>query len=151
MRTLLLLGVLFFSLNNAFAQEVKDTAVRLDQYGKVVKRVPLGVEARNGILVFESANQDYKLWFDFRLNIDAQVAFGESFNEIGDGASLRRARLAVKADISKNWYGELDLSFNNAKLELKDAYVSYDFQNGLVASLGNFKQRFSMSRTESSR
>ena len=53
MRTLLLLGVLFFSLNNAFAQEVKDTAVRLDQYGKVVKRVPLGVEARNGILQIE--------------------------------------------------------------------------------------------------
>ncbi|MBK8052333.1 MAG: porin [Saprospiraceae bacterium] len=151
MRTLLLLGVLFFSLNNAFTQEVKDTALRLDQYGKVVKRVPLGAEARNGILVFESADQDYKLWFDFRLNIDGQVTFGEKFNEIGDGASLRRARLAVKADISKNWYGELDLSFNNAKLELKDAYVSYDFQNGLVASLGNFKQRFSMSRTESSR
>ena len=68
------MGVLFFSLNSAFAQEVKDTAVRLDQYGKVVKRVPLGVETRNGILVFESANQDYKLWFDFRLNIDAQAS-----------------------------------------------------------------------------
>jgi hypothetical protein len=124
MRTLLLLGVLFFSLNNAFAQEVKDTALRLDQYGKVVKRVPLGAEARNGILVFESADQDYKLWFDFRLNIDGQVTFGEKFNEIGDGASLRRARLAVKADISKNWYGELDLSFNNAKLRASKMLMS---------------------------
>jgi phosphate-selective porin OprO and OprP len=151
MRTIIFLIGLLCYTNITFTQEVSDTTARIDQYGKIVKRVPLGTEARNGILVFESKDQDYKLWFDFRVNIDGQIFFNESYNEIGNGASLRRARLAVKADISKNWYGELDLSFNNAKLELKDAYVSYDFQNGLVASMGNFKQRFSMCRTESSR
>ena len=61
------------------------------------------------------------------MNIDAQVAFGESFNEIGDGASLRRARLAVKADISKNWYGEFDLCFFFAFLVLKVGFVSLVF------------------------
>lgn len=151
MRALLLSVMFCLSVNITFSQENQDTSLRLDQYGKVVKRVPLSTESRNGILVFESKDQEYKLWFDFRLNIDGQVFFNESYNDIGNGASLRRARLAVKADVSKYWYGELDLSFNNAKLELKDAYVSYDFQNGLVASLGNFKQRFSMCRTESSR
>jgi phosphate-selective porin OprO/OprP len=151
MRALLLSVMFCLAANITFTQEIQDTSLRLDQYGKVVKRVPLITEARNGILVHESEDQSYKLWFDFRLNIDGQLYFKEKYNEIGSGVSLRRARLAVKADLSQNWYGELDLSFNNGKLELKDAYVSYNFLNGLVASMGNFKERFSMTRTESSR
>ncbi len=151
MRTFILLCGMIFVLNYAYSQETKDTSLRLDQYGKTVTRTPLTVETRNGILVFESKDQLYKLWFDFRLNIDGQVFFNESYNEIGNGTSLRRARIATKANLGKNWYAELDLSFNNAKLELKDAYVSYDFNNGLVANMGSFKERFSMCRTESSR
>lgn len=42
---------------------------RFNQYGRLVSRSPLDVENRNGILVFESKDQDYRLWFDIRVQV----------------------------------------------------------------------------------
>lgn len=133
------------------AQELQNGEVRYDQYGKKVERTALSAETRNGILVFESKNQDYKLWFDIRVQADAQAIFGDDLNPMGNGASIRRARFAVKANLTKNWYGEIDLDFANGILELNDAIIGYDFLNGLSTRVGNFKERFSMSQTASSR
>ena len=58
MRVLLLSVMFCLSVNITFSQENQDTSLRLDQYGKVVKRVPLSTESRNGILVFESKDQE---------------------------------------------------------------------------------------------
>lgn len=138
------LGLVF---NIAFGQDT----IRYNQYGKVVTRVPLIAEARNGILVFESKNQDYRLWFDIRVQTDAQMFIGKTFNPIGNGATIRRARFATKTTFGKNWYGELDLNFSNGVLELEDAYFSYDFLNGFKTRVGNYKEKFSMSESSSSR
>ncbi|WP_246008022.1 OprO/OprP family phosphate-selective porin [Kaistella jeonii] len=127
------------------------TQNRLNQYGKLVERKSLNAENRNGILVFESKDQEYRFWFDARVQIDGQVFSRNTYNDIGDGASIRRARFAVKANVTKNWYGELDLDFANGSLDLNDAYIAYDFLNGFSARAGNFKERFSMSQTASSR
>ena len=124
---------------------------RFNQYGRLVSRSPLDVENRNGILVFESKDQGYRLWFDVRVQVDAQAFFGKTMNPIGNGASIRRARFATKTNLTKNWYGELDLDFANGVLELNDAYIQYDFLNGFALRTGNFKERFSMSTTSSSR
>ncbi|HBG24301.1 MAG: hypothetical protein A2X17_01560 [Bacteroidetes bacterium GWF2_41_61] len=142
---LLLFGV-------AVAQEPPQKDVRYDQYGKLIKeRKPLSAEARNGILVFESKEQDYKLWFDIRIQADAQLFSKNALNEIGDGAKIRRARFAVKANLNKHLYGELDINVANGVLELNDAYLQYDFLNGLSTRVGNFKEPFSMTQTTSSR
>lgn len=142
---------LFVLAGTINAQEISNQDVRFDQYGKIVQRTPLAAEMRNGILVFESKNQDYKLWFDIRVQTDAQAIFGDDLNPMGNGASIRRARFAAKANLTKNWYGEIDLDFANGILELNDAIIGYDFLNGLSTRVGNFKERFSMSQTASSR
>lgn len=148
----LLLTIAFFAfIGIVNAQELPEKEVRYDQYGKKVERTPLSAESRNGILVFESKDQDYKFWFDIRVQADAQTFFGDVMNPIGDGASIRRARFAAKANLTKNWYGEIDLDFANGILELNDAIIQYDFLNGLASRVGNFKERFSMSQTASSR
>lgn len=133
--------------------QMVDTTVRYNQYGVPVGRTPLMAESRDGILVFESANRNYKLWFDVRVQIDGAVFFGvaKDLNPIGNGASIRRARFAIKSQITKNWYGELDNDFANGSYELKDALVRYSGLRNLEFTLGNFKEDFSMSQTTSSR
>lgn len=151
MKKLLFMIVLGLCFNVAFTQEVQDTTVRTDQYGKEVDRIPLITENRNGILVFESKDQLYRLWFDIRVQTDGQISLGKTLNPIGNGVTIRRARFAAKTNLGKNWYGELDLNAANGVLELEDAYLSYDFLNGLTTRVGNYKERFSMSETASSR
>jgi phosphate-selective porin OprO/OprP len=151
MKKILFTIVLGLCFNMAFTQEVQDSTVRTDQYGKKVDRLALITENRNGILVFESKDQSYRLWFDIRVQTDGQIFFGKTLNPIGNGVTIRRARFATKTNLGKNWYGELDLNFSNGVLELEDAYFTYDFLNGLTTRVGNYKERFSMSETSSSR
>lgn len=152
MKKLLLMSIALATSQMLYSQEDSlATDQRLNQYGKLVERTSLTAENRNGILVFESENQDYRFWFDVRVQLDGQVFSGDTYNEIGNGVSNRRARFAVKANVTKNWYGELDLGFSNGIFELNDAYVAYDFLNGFTTRVGNFKERFSMSQTSSSR
>jgi phosphate-selective porin OprO/OprP len=151
MRKIIVLLILGLIAQTSFTQDTATSEKRYDQYGKLVDRVPLITEARNGILVFESKDQDYRLWFDIRLQTDGQLFLGKTMNPIGNGVTIRRARFATKTDFGKHWYGELDLNFANGVLELEDAYVSYNFLNGLSTRLGNFKERFSISETSSSR
>lgn len=151
MKKVFLISAVVLSTLTSHAQSSQKTDDRYDQYGKKVDRTSLSAENRNGILVFESKNQDYKLWYDVRVQTDGQVFFNDDLNPIGDGASIRRARFAVKAQVTKNWYGEIDLDFSNGVLELNDAILAYDFRNGLTMRVGNFKERFSMAQTASSR
>lgn len=150
MKKLLFTLILGSCFTTVFSQDTSND-VRYNQYGKQVDRQPLTTEARNGILVFESKNQDYRLWFDMRVQVDAQMFLGKPLNPIGNGTTIRRARFAAKTNLGKNWYGELDLNFANGVLELEDAYFSYDFLNGFKSRVGNYKEKFSMAENSSSR
>lgn len=150
MKRILIIAAMALSLNTAFAQD-SSRQDRFNQYGRLVSRSPLDVENRNGILVFETKDQSYRLWFDIRVQVDAQFFPNKTMNPIGNGASIRRARFAAKTNLTPNWYGEIDLDFANGILELNDAYIQYDFRNGFATRVGNFKERFSMSQTSSSR
>ena len=144
--------LLFVSIALGASAQTADDAVRYNQYGVAVKRTPLSVEMRDGNLVFESANQRYKFWFDARVQMDGAVFFGEKdfMNPIGNGVTNRRTRFAVKAQITKNWYGEIETDFANGDFELKNALVRFN-TCGWQLSLGNFKEDFSMEQTTSSR
>lgn len=132
-------------------QVVMTNNVRYNQYGVKVNRNRLFAEERNGILVLESPREDYKLWFDMRVQVDGAMFSNKTLNPIGNGTSIRRARFAAKVEFSKNWYGEIDLDFSNSELELKDAYLQYTFNNGIEVRAGNFKEGFSMEGTTTSR
>lgn len=151
MKKTLILVALALTTLGATAQTNDLSEVRYDQYGKKVDRVPLSAENRNGALVLESKDQAYKLWYDIRVQTDGQFFFNDDLNPIGNGFTIRRARFAVKAQVTKNWYGEIDLNVSNGALELEDAIIQYDFLNGLNTRVGNFKEQFSMSQTASSR
>jgi phosphate-selective porin OprO/OprP len=130
----------------SFAQDT----VRTNQYGEVVTRTPLIVEQRDGILVFESADQRYRFWFDIRVQMDGAVFTGSTFNPIGNDVAMRRARLGIKADLTEHWYAEWDVDFSKSSAEVKDMYMQYH-TGRLTVNAGNFKESISLERNTTSR
>ena len=76
---------------------------------------------------------------------------GSDFDKIGNGVSTRRVRFAIKAQITKDWYGEVDMDMADGVFELKDAIIEYDGLKNVELKMGNFKEDFSMERTTTSR
>ena len=138
----------------SFAQiEETDDSINVNQYGQQVESVDLDVEARNAIITFESEDGNYKFWMDNRIYFDGAYFFDEdALNPIGNGVTIRRARLAVKVKLHKNWYGEVDMDFAGSAVELKDAYLKYTTDSGdLNFKAGHFRESFSMETTTTSR
>lgn len=145
------------------AQVKNAEEVDYNQYGQKVESSPVEAKLQDGILILQSKQKDYKLWFDIRVQADGAVFFGapdfcskkidgkENSNHIGNGMIIRRARFAVKADLGKGWYGEIDADFTSGTVELKDAIISYNPLPNLELKVGNFKENFSLQRNSSSR
>ena len=130
--------------------------VRYNAYGAKVDREPATVEFRNGILNFETADQNFKLWFDNRVYVDfAYFPTKDVYNPIGNGVNIRRARFAMKTRVHKNWYGEIDLDFAGSAIEMKDMIVGYYFMKDgkdyAHIRVGHYKENFSMETTTTSR
>ena len=132
----------------AFAQEAE-----VNQYGQKVNSYPVDATVQDGIMVFQNKAQNYKFWFDIRVQGDAAVFFGydKNLTQIGNGMLMRRTRFAVKAQLDKNWYGELDTDWTSGTPEIKDAYIAFTGVKGLEIKLGNFKENFSIQRNTTSR
>ena len=150
MKWVVMLIAVWLSSNTTTAQET-DTVVRYNQYGVRVNRTPLHAEERNGILILESKDQKYKIWYDARVQVDGAMFFGEPLNPIGNGTSIRRARFAVKSQFTEKWYGEFDMDISNSELELKDAYLEFSPNNSLSFRVGHYKEGFSIESTTTSR
>ena len=145
---ILILSAVCFSLS-LNAQEKQ-----FNQYGVQVDIDPLVAEAQDGILVLRSkGDSGYKIWLDNRVQTDAAVFFGEPewADGISNGFSIRRARFAVKTQIDKDWYGEVDLDMADGEFELKDAIIRYTGLKNWQIQVGNFKEIFSIQRNNSSR
>lgn len=145
------LTILALSVSAAlFAQEEE---VQYNQYGVRVKTTALSAESQDGFLVLRSKDNNYKIWLDNRVQVDGASFWGtESYaDEIGDGVSIRRARFAVKAQVTKNWYGEIDMDLANGVFELKDAIIQFTGIPHLELTAGNFKEFFAIQRNNSSR
>ena len=164
MKKVILLSALALSMSIAAAGQQNDAAqVEVNQYGQKVTAVPVDATVQDGILVFQNKKENYKMWFDVRIQADAAVFFGapdfcakeidgkSNSSHIGNGMNLRRTRFAVKAQLDKNWYGELDTDWTSGTPELKDAYVAFTGVEGLEIKAGNFKENFSIQRNTTSR
>ena len=152
MKKLFLLSALAMMSFAATAQP-KEAEKEVNQYGQTVKATPVDATVQDGILVFQNKAANYKMWFDVRVQADAAVFFGapEYADKIGSGMSIRRSRFAVKAQLDKNWYGELDTDWTSGVPEIKDAYVAFTGVDGLEIKAGNFKENFSIQRNTTSR
>ena len=164
MKKLLLISALTLSMSIAAVAQVKDAAqTDVNQYGQTVTALPVDASVQDGILVFQNKQANYKMWFDVRVQADGAVYFGApdfcakeidgkaNTSHIGNGMNLRRTRFAVKAQLDKNWYGELDTDWTSGTPELKDAYVAFTGVEGLEVKAGNFKENFSIQRNTTSR
>jgi phosphate-selective porin OprO/OprP len=149
----MILALFFGTIAFAQADQASSEKKAVDQYGNKVDIKDVTATERDGILVFESKDKDYKLWFDTRVQVDFGNYFGEQkwADPIGDGANLRRARFAVKGQITPQWYGEIDMELANGSFELKDAVVRYTGLKNFQFTVGNMKPDFSISRNTSSR
>jgi len=125
--------------------------IRFNQYGVEVPRKPLEAEARDGLLVFESKDGEYKIWMDLRVQMDGAAFFGDTLNPIGNGVEMRRARMAFKSEFAKKWYAEIDMDFADSRADLKDAFLQYSPTERLALKAGNFKEIFSMETNTTSR
>ena len=146
----LIFATLLFAAGFAYAQEEE----QYNQYGVKVNIDPLQAEAQDGILVLRSkGDSGYKIWFDNRVQVDGAAFFGEPewADGISNDFSIRRARFAVKAQIDKDWYGEVDMDMANGVFELKDAIIRYTGFEHLQLQAGSFKEVFSLQRNNSSR
>lgn len=164
MKKVFLLSALALSMSMSAAAQQND-AVQTDvnQYGQVVESVPVEAKMQDGILVFQNKEANYKMWFDVRVQADGAVYFGApdfcakeidgkwNTSHIGNGMNLRRTRFAIKAQLDKNWYGELDTDWTSGTPELKDAILAFTGVEGLEIKAGNFKENFSIQRNTTSR
>lgn len=126
-------------------------SIRFNQYGKEVNRNPVIVEEREGYLIMESVDQDYKLWFDLRVQTDGAIFLGETYNPIANGVEIRRARMAFKAELPGPWEAEIDMDFGDGTADLKDAFLVFNASSRLDIKIGHYKERFSMEQNTSSR
>ena len=163
MKKVLLISALALMSIAAVAQQRDDVQTEVNQYGQKVTATPVDATVQDGILVFQNKAANYKMWFDVRVQGDAAVYFGapdfcakeidgkSNTSHIGNGMSLRRTRFAVKAQLDKNWYGELDTDWTSGTPEIKDAYLGFTGVEGLEIKAGNFKENFSIQRNTTSR
>jgi phosphate-selective porin OprO/OprP len=145
---------LVFALLIAAAFTASAQKEQYNQYGVKVDIDPLQAEAQDGILVLRSkGDSGYKIWLDNRVQTDGAIFFGEPewAEGISNGLSVRRARFAVKTQIDKNWYGEVDMDMANGVFELKDAIIRYTGLEKFQFQVGSFKEIFAMQRNNSSR
>ena len=148
-KTLLTIVLALFTASALNAQEEQ-----YNQYGVKVDIDPLVAEAQDGILVLRSkSDSGYKIWLDNRVQTDGAVFFVEPewADGISNGFSVRRARFAVKTQINKDWYGEVDMDMADGEFELKDAIIRYTGLEHFQFQVGNFKEIFSLQRNNSSR
>jgi len=159
LRNLALIMALLCVYSISFAQVAEGEDEDVNQYGVTVSSFPLKATAQNNILVLGNKEKGYKFWMDNRVQFDGAHYFnlkngmldanGEPY--MVGGVSMRRVRLAAKAQVTKNWYGEVDVNFANGVFELEDAYVMYSGLKGFEFKAGNFKEDFSMDQTTTSR
>ncbi|MDP2303187.1 MAG: porin [Ignavibacteria bacterium] len=118
--------------------------------------VPLGAEVKNGKLVFESADGDFRWWFDSRIQMDGAMYF-ENKNAMSNGFHFRRLTFAMKTVLYDNWETELDMDFaeqvdTKPQTELRDMWIKFSVPDvNLSFMVGHFKEPFGMERLNSSR
>ncbi len=107
-------------------------------------------EWKHGILFWKSDDGNFSGRFDGRGFINGAYFF-ENKNQLSNGTHLRKARLAIKMTLWKNWHTEWDMDIAEGVVEVKDMYFSYvGFRNSHI-KFGHFKMPFGLEILTSSR
>lgn len=115
--------------------------------------IPVETKIQEGLMVWTSVDDAYSLLIDGRLFLD-YAYYHEDIPEkldLASGSEVSRLRLSFKATHAKNWLSEMDLSFGENSLEIKDAWIAWRGIPGLQFKVGNFKEPFGLENMTSSR
>lgn len=166
---LVVLAISGTTFGQKVTEEETDDNVRYNQYGQKVTSQVLSAESREGFIAFESADKNYKLWFDSRVYLDGATYFDSYDYDLtqeqnlaegridipGQLLKLRRMRFAIKANVGDNWYGEIDFDFDGMMVDIKDAYIrKYFGEPGKPWGqfrIGQFRMPQGMQQTTTSR
>jgi len=151
---IVLAAFVLYSIGMSAQKELSERldSVRINQYGQEVNWLTLNPEVQDGILNFTSEDGSYHFWMDNRVQLDAAVFSNDVYNPIGNGLTIRRARIAFKAVLWNNWYAELDLDFSGSAIEMKDMIIGYIFdEQNLILKAGHFRESFGMETLTTSR
>ncbi len=108
------------------------------------------VEWNHGILFWKSLDGNFSGRFDGRGFLNGAYFF-EGDNQLSNGTHLRKARLAIKMKLWKNWKTEWDMDIAEGVVEVKDMYLSFNgFENSHI-KFGHFKIPFGLEILTSSR
>lgn len=128
-----------------------------------------GIYVDKGKLTFQTKDKAFKLKLDNRIYTDLSfylptesvdglsskpnkdIEDDDGVFRFNNGVSIRRARLALKANLYEKWFAEFDVDFAYNEVELKDMYLGYQFNDHLSIKAGHFKEPMSMERLTSSR
>jgi phosphate-selective porin OprO/OprP len=150
----MLVALVLYSIGTHAQEEFTERidSARFNQYGQQVSWISLNPEAQDGIINFTSDDGTYRFWMDNRVQVDAAVFSNDTYNAIGNGITIRRARVAFKAILWKNWYGEVDVDFAGSTVEMKDMIIGYLMpEQKLIFKAGQFRENFGMETVTSSR
>jgi len=150
----LVVALVLYSIGTYAQQKTTERidSVRINQYGQQVSWLSLNPEAQEGILNFTSDDGSYRFWMDNRVQLDAAIFSNDTYNPIGNGLTIRRARIAFKAILWNNWYAELDLDFAGSAIEMKDMIIGYIMpEHNLIFKAGHFRENFGMETVTTSR
>ncbi len=151
---IMIVAFVLYSIGMSAQKELAERldSVRINQYGQEVNWLSLNPEVQDGILNFTSKDGSYHFWMDNRVQLDAAVFSNDVYNPIGNGLTIRRARIAFKAVLYNNWYAELDLDFSGSAIEMKDMIIGYIFdEQNLILKAGHFRESFGMETLTTSR
>lgn len=102
-----------------------------------------------GKLAYTTEDDAFEWVLDGRFQADTAFYLGDN-NNLSNGYELRRGRLGVKTRLWEHWGGELDFAFEDAEVEVKDAFLSYSGLPGTLIKVGQFKEPFSLEEVTSS-
>jgi len=104
----------------------------------------------NGIYFWKSQDGDFSGRFDGRAFINGAYFF-ENKNKLSNGTHLRKARLAIKMKLWKNWRTEWDMDIAEGVVEIKDMFLAYRGLKNSEIKFGHFKVPFGLEILTSSR
>ncbi|TAN67352.1 MAG: porin [Methylobacter sp.] len=113
---------------------------------------------------FATKNGDFTAGINGRLQVDSQTNVNNQVadatganttNELGDGMSIRRARLGIEGTFFKNtdYKFEYDFTRGNGSTGagVTDAFIRYNFSKPFSIKFGAFKEPFSLEEATSNR
>lgn len=111
---------------------------------------PVKASVDNGYIKFGSADGNYELKLDGRVQLDFGDVDADANPDQSD-TSFRRVRLGLKTKLWNDWEGEFDIDFAGEQVNVKDMWLSYGGIPNWGIKVGNFKPHFSIDQVTSSR